>query len=171
MTYHEKIFITFNKMSDLRKIKLENVAVSKSSIEPENIRWADLDSVVGDFGATAKFVMGVFGSLLIQYALCEFTDQLGQYLIEEHSRNAATIIYRYFEALAIVLFYKTFHSIWKNVVSKMQFPDKYSQTSFNFRASVVLGFTYLGVIPLISSMTGPIIPWIPHTPSHSGLSQ
>ena len=111
MQYHDKIFITFNKTSDLRKIKLENVAISKNSIEPQNIRWTDLDSEKGDGGTTMNFVMGIIGTLVIQYGLCKFTDQLGQYLVEEHTQNFVTLIYGYLEALAIVLFYKTFHSI------------------------------------------------------------
>ena len=63
--YHDRIFITFNKVSDLRKVKLENMAVSKNSREPQNIRWADLDSDSGDLEATGKFLSGILGSLII----------------------------------------------------------------------------------------------------------
>lgn len=65
LRYHDKIFITFNKMSDLRKLKLENMDVSKNSIEPQNIRWTDLDAERGDLGATTKFLLGIVGSLLV----------------------------------------------------------------------------------------------------------
>ena len=142
---HDQIFVTFNRVSDLKQFKQTEIhqeLKTEKSVEPVNLRWFDMDNQ----HCCQRFLKALAVLLIALFFLAGITA------IEYFDLQNSEIDFSYLEPLILVISLSILLYIVGTIMDRMIYINQYQVADTSYSFKLILGFLLLGVIPLVASI-------------------